>query len=78
MQHAAPLTRGEDRMTNTFNVGDIVTLKSGGPKMTVTKDENVLGERLVWTTWFAGSKNEIARFPAEALVIAPAVEQKSK
>jgi uncharacterized protein YodC (DUF2158 family) len=67
-------------MAGTFNVGDIVTLKSGGPKMTVTgTDKDVFGNKIiVWTTWFAGSKSESSSFPEEALVIAPPTEPKPK
>jgi uncharacterized protein YodC (DUF2158 family) len=46
-----------------FNVGDVVQLKSGGPKMTVTKvDSN-------WVTcnWFEGSKVHVDLFPPDAL-----------
>ena len=68
-------------MASKFNVGDIVTLKSGGPKMTVTgTDKDVFSSKtIVWTTWFAGSKSEeLSSFPEEALVIAPATEPKPK
>lgn len=50
-----------------FKVGDIVQLKSGGPKMTVT-DPNGYDEK-VHTSWFAGSKHENGRFPSAALQI---------
>lgn len=53
-------------MTDKFKIGDIVQLKSGGPKMTVT---NVLSERVVHTAWFAGSKKETGGFPFDAVVI---------
>lgn len=46
-----------------FKIGDIVQLKSGGPKMTVTS----VGERSVITAWFAGSKKEAGSFPFEAI-----------
>lgn len=48
-----------------FRIGDIVGLKSGGPKMTVTE---VLEEH-VRTAWFAGSKKENGVFPLEAVLI---------
>lgn len=54
-----------------FNVGDTVTLKSGGPTMTVVKVESPTydpGWR-VQTTWFAGKKNEHGWFPPAALVL---------
>jgi uncharacterized protein YodC (DUF2158 family) len=44
-----------------FRVGDIVQLKSGGPKMTVAESNpsNVKGRLLC--QWFAGSKLEGSR-----------------
>jgi len=51
-----------------FKVGDVVVLKSGGPKMTVAEAKaNDPGH--VWTSWFAGAKNERARFPVAALEV---------
>jgi len=52
-------------MADKFKIGDIVQLKSGGPKMTVTQ---VL-ERVVHTAWFAGSKKEAGAFPFDAVVM---------
>lgn len=48
----------------TFKIGDIVVLKSGGPKMTVTEAES---SKHVWTSWFAGAKSERSRFHVDAL-----------
>lgn len=54
--------------TTIFKIGDIVLLKSGGPKMTVTYIP--IGEReVVHTSWFAGSKKETGSFPVDALVL---------
>jgi uncharacterized protein YodC (DUF2158 family) len=36
-------------MSTEFAAGDVVKLKSGGPKMTVTNKDN----EKVWVTWFA-------------------------
>lgn len=47
----------------TFNKGDIVQLKSGGPKMTVSD----IDPHGISVKWFAGSKMEHARVDAEAL-----------
>jgi uncharacterized protein YodC (DUF2158 family) len=59
-----------------FKVGDIVMLKSGGPKMTVS---DLLDSGLtIRTTWFAGSKNESGRFPPEALMFPPEPDKKTK
>lgn len=66
-------------MADTFKIGDIVTLKSGGPKMTVTRiGKDHLDRWEAGTTWFAGSKNEHGTFPVETLVLAPAAEPKPK
>lgn len=50
-------------MPNTFVAGDLVTLKSGGPKMTV---ESVSGDD-VNCVWFYGSQYTRDTFPWEAL-----------
>ena len=50
-------------MADKFKIGDIVLLKSGGPKMTVT----AVLEKVVHTAWFAGSKKETGAFPFEAV-----------
>lgn len=55
-------------MTQEFKTGDIVQLKSGGPKMTVTEVKDFMGELHVYCTWFAGAKNEHNSFPPDALV----------
>ena len=52
-----------------FQVGDVVTLKSGGPDMTVQSTE---GDH-VWCQWFGGRKLERGRFPIASLTpVAPA------
>ena len=53
-------------MSATYNVGDIVTLKSGGPEMTVQvipKDGGIYFK----CQWFAGKKLEDGLFPADSL-----------
>jgi uncharacterized protein YodC (DUF2158 family) len=55
-------------MATEFEVGDIVQLKSGGPKMTVTS-LSTTGSNTVYTAWFAGSKRETGGFPGEALIL---------
>lgn len=52
-------------MASKFKVGDIVQLKSGGPKMTVTE----IHDTGVRTAWFAGSKNEQGYFPFDAIML---------
>jgi uncharacterized protein YodC (DUF2158 family) len=51
----------------TFNVGDIVQLKSGGPDMTVTRIGASAGEPMLWCTWFDGTKDAYGLFPPNAL-----------
>jgi uncharacterized protein YodC (DUF2158 family) len=51
----------------SFNVGDTVQLKSGGPDMTVTRIGTAGGEPMVWCAWFEGTKDAYALFPPHAL-----------
>jgi uncharacterized protein YodC (DUF2158 family) len=46
-----------------FNVGDVVRLKSGGPKMTVTKVDS----KWITCNWFEGNKVHVDMFPSGAL-----------
>ena len=48
-----------------FRKGDIVQLKSGGPKMTIEDDDAYGGS--VTVAWFAGSKMETKNIDPEAL-----------
>lgn len=50
----------------TFQVGDIVQLKSGGPDMCV---DNILGSNntIARCSWFAGKKLEQGSFPFDTL-----------
>ena len=48
-----------------FKKGDIVQLKSGGPKMTIEDDAGYGGN--VSVCWFAGSKMETKSVDPEAL-----------
>jgi uncharacterized protein YodC (DUF2158 family) len=52
-----------------FKAGDVVRLKSGGPKMTVTQTGKtaMLGEDAVWCVWFDGQKKFSDTFAPEAL-----------
>lgn len=49
----------------TYQVGDTVQLKSGGPKMTVQDPSTSLG---IKCQWFAGSKLEHGFFPESSLM----------
>lgn len=48
-----------------YKVGDIVQLKSGGPKMTINGNKSSGGH--YYCTWFAGSKLESGCFAAGML-----------
>ena len=52
-----------------LKIGDVVQLKSGGPKMTVTKVGDEEGVATVWVTWF-DERNQTAstHFPAAAVL----------
>lgn len=55
-------------MANGFKTGDVVQLKSGSPKMTVTKvGNNVQHEPTVWCEWFDGTSPKTGTFPPDAL-----------
>lgn len=54
-------------MSKEWKVGDVVLLKSGGPKMTVSNVTRDDGNLKVWCTWFDGSKKNDAPFPADTL-----------
>jgi uncharacterized protein YodC (DUF2158 family) len=54
-------------MATPFKIGDIVQLKSGGPKMTVTNVTDIGGPS-VSAKWFAGAKLEHGQFPPESLI----------
>ncbi len=51
-------------MAEKYKIGDIVQLKSGGPKMTVKGDHSD-GE--IHCQWFSGSKLSDGWFPAESV-----------
>jgi uncharacterized protein YodC (DUF2158 family) len=50
-------------MGGNIKVGDIVELKSGGPKMTIME----VARDGVWCQWFGGKKLEQGRFPFDSL-----------
>jgi uncharacterized protein YodC (DUF2158 family) len=58
-------------MAAKFKVGDIVQLKSGGPKMTVESTESY-GDKSIECAWFAGAKREHSVFHPDILIMAPA------
>lgn len=52
---------------NPFKQGDVVRLRSGGPRMTVTTADDLYGVPHVWASWFEGTKAHSGDFPAGAL-----------
>lgn len=50
-----------------LGVGDLVSIKPGGPVMAV-KSINGSGGDIFECQWFAGKKLEVGRFPAASLV----------
>jgi uncharacterized protein YodC (DUF2158 family) len=51
-----------------FKTGDVVQLKSGGPKMTVKQyTARDTGGSIVRCQWFEGGKHQEASFPGESL-----------
>ena len=55
-----------------FEVGAVVRLKSGGPRMTVVG--RMWGSDQLLCNWFEGVRSHMGSFPAKALVGAPAEE----
>ena len=55
-------------MSGTIKPGDVVQLKSGGPKMTVARLETTdVGVSAV-CGWFDGKSNKVASFPIVMLI----------
>lgn len=50
-----------------FKEGDVVRLRSGGPKMTVTTVADQWGTMTAWCSWFEGMKAHDGTFPITAL-----------
>jgi uncharacterized protein YodC (DUF2158 family) len=57
-------------MAEAFKSGDVVKLKSGGPKMTVTSAGENYGDAVVYCAWFDGVKKMTGDFPPDALELA--------
>ena len=53
-----------------LKVGDIVRLKSGGPKITVEQLGENYGKQQAWCIWFDGTKKMEGVFPPDALELA--------
>ncbi len=59
-----------------FNQGEIVQLKSGGPKMTVQSIDEKYNS--IHCQWFAGSKLNDGHFTEESLIKVTADDKKEK
>jgi uncharacterized protein YodC (DUF2158 family) len=59
-------------MAEQFKVGDVVKLKSGGPKMTVTQiGEDMSGTMTIWCVWFDGTARIEGTFPFGTVELVP-------
>jgi len=54
-------------MVSSLKVGDIVQLKSGGPKMTVTS--GLLSSQTHECSWFENTELKHGKFPPDAVVV---------
>ena len=54
-------------MTEQFEIGDVVALKSGGPDMTVNFVEESNGILRIWCIWFFNGEPKNDSFPAQTL-----------
>jgi uncharacterized protein YodC (DUF2158 family) len=54
-------------MADEFKAGDIVQVKSGGPKMTVREIGTANGMPTVWCIWFEDKKRVKGTFPPALL-----------
>lgn len=57
-------------MAQDLKIGDVVTLKSGGPKMTIEDLNEYSTGYKASCSWFNGSKRENELFAPEALKLA--------
>jgi len=54
-------------MADEIKVGDVVQLKSGGPRMTVSWVSDESGTLTAGCTWFVKDQEKFARFPVTSL-----------
>jgi uncharacterized protein YodC (DUF2158 family) len=74
--HAGDCRHQGEILMATFKPGDVVQLKSGGPKMTVDHvDKDHLDKERCFCQWFAGAKLEKGWFPFDSVV--PVTDEKA-
>jgi uncharacterized protein YodC (DUF2158 family) len=58
-------------MQTEIKVGEVVQLKSGGPKMTVSQIGKTMGGTVdhAWCDWFEGTKKMDGTFPLTSLTL---------
>ena len=54
-------------MPDEIKAGDVVKLKSGGPKMTVSWVADELGTLTAGCTWFVKDQKQFDKFPVTSL-----------
>jgi len=67
--HMSRTQKRAKRGIMTFKSGDVVLVKSGSPRMTVTLVDPISG--MVHCTWLDGNKHHTAEFHPDVLVPAP-------
>ena len=58
-------------MSDQIKSGDVVQLNPGGPKMMLSRVENIDGVKKAWCTWFEGTMRREGAFPLTSLKPAP-------
>jgi uncharacterized protein YodC (DUF2158 family) len=58
-------------MSDQIKAGDVVQLNPGGPKMMLSRIENIDGTKKAWCTWFEGTKKRDGSFLLTSLKPAP-------
>ena len=54
-------------MSQEFAAGDVVMVKSGGPRMTVSNVGDYYGQPTIWCVWFEGKQQNESTFAPEIL-----------
>jgi uncharacterized protein YodC (DUF2158 family) len=55
------------KMSDQIKAGDVVQLSPGGPKMILSRVENIAGEKKGWCTWFDGTLRREGAFALTSL-----------